>query len=188
MSTANARSGGTKVCRRCGKSATEVRLQQCARCRLVCYCSPDCQKADWPTHKTYCRVPSSEEVAECEKICEVSKKAVQISAFQRCAFCRKGHGEAILNVIYSRIIGEGVTAAVLCTACLETEAGQSFFPRGCSICGQPSLPEHLLPIEFVRLRVSVIHLCCSEACSKAVKTYYLGIPDPRFSKRLFVRK
>lgn len=29
----------------------------CARCRSVAYCSPKCQKAHWPAHKTDCKAP-----------------------------------------------------------------------------------------------------------------------------------
>ena len=39
---------------RCGKKPLKV----CSRCRLVQYCSPECQKADWPLHKKDCHAPS----------------------------------------------------------------------------------------------------------------------------------
>lgn len=29
-------------------------IQRCARCRMAWYCSQQCQKADWPTHKHVC--------------------------------------------------------------------------------------------------------------------------------------
>ena len=36
-------------------SATDVPLLQCARCKSVCYCNKDCQKAHWKTHKQTCK-------------------------------------------------------------------------------------------------------------------------------------
>jgi hypothetical protein len=32
---------------------------KCGRCRIVHYCSRDCQRADWPTHKTMCTSPQA---------------------------------------------------------------------------------------------------------------------------------
>ncbi len=29
-------------------------LMTCSRCRAIYYCSPNCQKVDWPRHKKYC--------------------------------------------------------------------------------------------------------------------------------------
>ena len=30
-------------------------LRKCSRCRLVHYCSKDCQAKNWPIHKSYCK-------------------------------------------------------------------------------------------------------------------------------------
>ena len=39
-----------------GKPGTPaaVPFKRCARCRVVWYCSAECQKADWSTHKAVC--------------------------------------------------------------------------------------------------------------------------------------
>lgn len=39
------------VCVKCGSPQS---LKQCARCKLVRYCSRDCQASDWPRHKKEC--------------------------------------------------------------------------------------------------------------------------------------
>jgi hypothetical protein len=42
----------TASCRRCLSSEN---LKSCSKCRVVCYCSRECQVADWPKHKEYCK-------------------------------------------------------------------------------------------------------------------------------------
>eukprot|EP01118_Nematostelium_gracile_P010886 TRINITY_DN3816_c0_g1_i4.p1 TRINITY_DN3816_c0_g1~~TRINITY_DN3816_c0_g1_i4.p1 ORF type:complete len:832 (+),score=244.16 TRINITY_DN3816_c0_g1_i4:46-2541(+) len=42
-------------CAHCGKSEDEVKLKKCSVCLKVYYCSRECQKADWSSHKTVCR-------------------------------------------------------------------------------------------------------------------------------------
>ena len=42
------------VCINCKKSPPEVDLKRCAKCSMTPYCSRDCQKADWKTHKKIC--------------------------------------------------------------------------------------------------------------------------------------
>jgi hypothetical protein len=39
-------------CRQCELPLEAAR--KCGRCRQPCYCSPDCQRADWPRHKQEC--------------------------------------------------------------------------------------------------------------------------------------
>ncbi len=43
----------TSICKVCQKVSTS----QCARCRQVTYCSRECQKANWKTHKVQCVPP-----------------------------------------------------------------------------------------------------------------------------------
>jgi hypothetical protein len=44
-------------CAKCGARAGQpgVRLQMCSRCKRVCYCGPQCQRAHWRAHKAQCR-------------------------------------------------------------------------------------------------------------------------------------
>jgi len=39
----------------CGKTGP---LKSCGRCRVQHYCSAECQKSDWPKHKTNCKAPA----------------------------------------------------------------------------------------------------------------------------------
>ncbi|KAF7317441.1 MYND-type domain-containing protein [Mycena chlorophos] len=43
-------------CAVCAKDEAEIgaAMQQCSGCKLVCYCSTDCQKLDWKSHKIKC--------------------------------------------------------------------------------------------------------------------------------------
>ena len=50
-------SGSTPICANCKKTAAALNLTSlsaCANCRSTRYCSRDCQKADWRTHKQVC--------------------------------------------------------------------------------------------------------------------------------------
>ncbi|THH30139.1 hypothetical protein EUX98_g4036 [Antrodiella citrinella] len=42
-----------KKCGSCGK--TDGSLKYCGKCHTVKYCSPECQRKDWPLHKKTCR-------------------------------------------------------------------------------------------------------------------------------------
>ncbi|KAK3652430.1 tudor domain containing 1 [Elasticomyces elasticus] len=46
-----------KLCSVCGASSKPDGgvLQRCGQCKVVTYCSADCQKQDWPAHKILCK-------------------------------------------------------------------------------------------------------------------------------------
>ena len=41
------------MCEKCGKSATTTK--RCRGCKLVRYCSEECQLGDWRAHKADCK-------------------------------------------------------------------------------------------------------------------------------------
>lgn len=41
-------------CARCSETSRE--LKRCARCKKVLYCSVECQRSDWPRHKSICHI------------------------------------------------------------------------------------------------------------------------------------
>ncbi|KAF5314169.1 hypothetical protein D9611_006982 [Ephemerocybe angulata] len=55
-------SGLASSCAKCHDEKTGVRgyrMSRCSGCRLVRYCCPGCQKADWNRHKKVCRMVES---------------------------------------------------------------------------------------------------------------------------------
>jgi hypothetical protein len=49
-----------RICSKCGKTEDEpgmTAFKRCARCKTQYYCSPECQRSDWPKHKKGCRAP-----------------------------------------------------------------------------------------------------------------------------------
>ncbi|KAJ6559808.1 hypothetical protein B0H19DRAFT_1145836 [Mycena capillaripes] len=51
------RAQGKQSCAVCGKLESELR--RCGKCKHASYCSKECQKADWPTHKSACSAADS---------------------------------------------------------------------------------------------------------------------------------
>jgi hypothetical protein len=50
------RSGQEERCEVCGEGASDaVALLKCSGCRVVAYCSKECQRKHWMVHKTICR-------------------------------------------------------------------------------------------------------------------------------------
>ena len=43
----------TKACEKCGKEAEKMKA--CSVCRLIRYCSEECQQGDWKEHKEACK-------------------------------------------------------------------------------------------------------------------------------------
>ncbi|KAJ7640878.1 hypothetical protein DFH06DRAFT_1215498 [Mycena polygramma] len=47
-------------CAKCSKPDNDQSFKCCSRCKNTVYCSQDCQKADWKSHKTVCSPPLPE--------------------------------------------------------------------------------------------------------------------------------
>ncbi|KAI9011606.1 hypothetical protein DFJ74DRAFT_684072 [Hyaloraphidium curvatum] len=47
----------TPRCYQCGFSPEggQASMKRCSRCKIACYCSVECQRAAWPSHKKMCR-------------------------------------------------------------------------------------------------------------------------------------
>ena len=43
------------VCTRCLKKGSMTALRRCTGCKSSSYCSKDCQRLDWPSHKQLCK-------------------------------------------------------------------------------------------------------------------------------------
>jgi hypothetical protein len=46
---------GVRACAACQKSEADCELKSCARCKVVKYCSRDCQVGHWKAHKAICK-------------------------------------------------------------------------------------------------------------------------------------
>jgi hypothetical protein len=54
-------------CAQCQKkedSFSDERLNKCSRCKIVFYCSRECQQRHWPTHRTSCKKPDRSSLPE----------------------------------------------------------------------------------------------------------------------------
>jgi len=48
-----------RVCGKCGKEAEN--MKKCSACKMIRYCSPECQKGDWKAHKKSCKKAAEKE-------------------------------------------------------------------------------------------------------------------------------
>ena len=50
---------GLKYCKKCGLGmetpGSSIKFLYCGGCRGICYCSQECQKADWDDHRLVCQ-------------------------------------------------------------------------------------------------------------------------------------
>ncbi|KDR81037.1 hypothetical protein GALMADRAFT_241659 [Galerina marginata CBS 339.88] len=50
-------------CSNCQRPESDsVKLRKCAKCKMILYCSKECQTRDWPTHKSHCKIAADQKV------------------------------------------------------------------------------------------------------------------------------
>ena len=55
-------------CNGCGSAAKDQCLSVCSGCRLVRYCSKECQKGSWPTHRVACKAANKDAEAHFDEM------------------------------------------------------------------------------------------------------------------------
>ena len=60
-------------CHQCGKADAQTELSICSGCRLVCFCSKDCQAKAWPDHRKKCKAAKAEAQANIHLIYEAAQ-------------------------------------------------------------------------------------------------------------------
>jgi tetratricopeptide (TPR) repeat protein len=98
--SADSESSADEVCANCGKaSVDEIKLKMCTACKLVKYCSVDCQKKHRPQHKKACKKrlaelrddrlftqPDSSHLGECPLCClPLSLKMTESTLYTCCS-------------------------------------------------------------------------------------------------------
>jgi tetratricopeptide (TPR) repeat protein len=63
-------------CVTCGvtKGKDSTNLMKCGRCKLVSYCSRDCQQKDWKSHKKFCKTVTSTQKPKVGATCQSASK------------------------------------------------------------------------------------------------------------------
>jgi hypothetical protein len=73
--------GKIDMCDACHTSS--IRLLRCSHCKTTRYCSADCQRAHWPSHRTVCRVRRAGAITI--QACARGRSARRASLRDRCA-------------------------------------------------------------------------------------------------------
>jgi TPR repeat protein len=101
--------GSSKICAKNGCGSLIHESKKCSRCRLIYYCSRDCQKTDWKAHKPKCNT------------------AVQEKAAQDARAEKQSHSRALLK-------GAGAGAGVGAGVRTSKSAGNDAAEEECPIC------------------------------------------------------
>lgn len=171
-------------CRFCGATSLEKKLQVCSRCHCVCYCSPNCQRADWPHHKRHCaeRTP---ELAAKQKEERASVKELLKETPMDCPVCGRKNPEPG----YGLFVAWYMKGALFCSIpCYEEAEKQRTVPHTCCICGAAEVPEYALKFHFAKegrkFPGGFIHFCCSKSCKKKSMNLVESIDNPAISKTI----
>ncbi|KIJ38401.1 hypothetical protein M422DRAFT_259068 [Sphaerobolus stellatus SS14] len=85
----------SKGCRQCEARSTQKPLFKCSRCKHIYYCSRECQRKDWPTHKESCN-----DIADCLKNIE-KLSLLDPAAGQKAELWHKWRVEADKSLIHA---------------------------------------------------------------------------------------
>ena len=63
-------------CSHCSVRSNDKKFKKCGKCQLNAYCSIECQRVDWPTHKILCRPSSAKDLVKIlsKKLFEMEEK------------------------------------------------------------------------------------------------------------------
>ena len=111
----------TSTCANCGKDEDDIKLKSCSACKLVKYCSRDCQIAHRPQHKKECK-KRAKELHE-ERLFE------QPPPLEDCPICMVRLPHAHKARMYMNCCGK-----VICTGCTFAEIKSKAAKRKDNVC------------------------------------------------------
>ena len=115
-------------CANCGKGEESVKLKSCTACKLVKYCSRDCQIAHRPQHKKECR----KRAAELHDI-ELFK---QPPPAEDCPICFQRLPTLNTGRVYMVCCGKEICSGCICAPVYDHE-GNVIAEKTCPLCRTP---------------------------------------------------
>jgi hypothetical protein len=148
------------ICSVCGN--TNKKLKYCGRCHNKKYCSPECQKKDWPSHKLVCKKNFID----------------KITTKERCFICNELMEDED-RVILSYIDESKEHRKVV--VCHNKE--RKCKPSGIVYC---IYCEARCRRKIIQLDEPFANICCTEKCSRKLSEKYpvvkqtINLDDPRY--------
>lgn len=104
-----------RKCVTCTKSLKQGQVKMCAGCKLVPYCSPECQRTDWKRHKQTCKLwqaskASAGQVAIESAQAAAEANAVAASAASSAAAATAAAAQTIANAKMARLASQQAAA------------------------------------------------------------------------------
>lgn len=117
-----------KICASCDKTDNKKFLR-CSRCKVINYCDATCQKADWISHKLYCKMPVEGKATpvrspvELEELFESGKRDVLqhnwLSARMKLEECLSQTRDRVLRMETHNMLGQCISALGIMTRSAE---------------------------------------------------------------------